>query len=885
MGNALFGSRWGRYRMATFDEHTFSRIRPVLIIAFIVLTGQAMGAAQNTDLEKARQLFNTGRYTECIEASQKAIINRSYSVEWPILMVESLMEQGQYEKAAGEIDTALLLHPTSIRLLKLGYQANLYNGRERVANEMLNNIYRAANSRALAYWTASDVVALGEVVLKLGADPKIVMDQFYNRVLEADPNCRDAYLTAGELALDKQDYELAANQFRKGIEHFGDDPAMHCGLARAFYQSDRIEMMKSIDAALFINSNHIDTLLLLAEHQIDCEEYAAAGQSLDKIIAVNPSKPEAWAYRCVLAYMANDPNEVEKTHAAALRYWTNNPKVDYLIGSKLSQKYRFTEAAQYQRQALDFDANYLPAKIQLAQDLLRLGHEDEGWTLAEEVYNKDAYNVQAYNLVNIRDHLAKFKTLQAGRFVVRMDEREADVYGQDVLNLLNQAEFKLCEKYGLKLDRPVILELFPDQQDFAVRTFGIPGGDGFLGVCFGNVITANSPKAAHPSNWNSTLWHEFCHVITLNMTHNKMPRWLSEGISVYEESKRNPTWGQQMSPQYRTMILDGELTPIGELSAAFLSPKTPMHLQFAYYESSLVIEFLVERYGYQSLKAILVDLAQGKDINQAISEHAGPLNRIEREFAAFAKKRAENLAPDVDWSRPEEGQIVAADSAGLAEWLKNRPNNIWGLAMYAKSLLAEGKPEQAKEPLNRLIQLYPEYTGEDNAYQLLAQAYENLGQTEQERQILDKLAEKSSDAIYAYDRLMDIAFKNENWQEVVKNGKKYLAVYPMPTKLHQQLGRAYEELGKDNQAIEEYRRLLSLDYADPADLNYRLGRLLEDKDPAAAKRHVLVALAEAPRFRAAHKLLLKIIEEKGPERNETGTDNQGGSLQLQEGTQ
>ena len=107
----------------------------------------------------------------------------------------------------------------------------------------------------------------------------------------------------------------------------------------------------------------------------------------------------------------------------------------------------------------------------------------------------------------------------------------------------------------------------------------------------------------------------------------------------------------------------------------------------------------------------------------------------------------------------------------------------------------------------------------------------------------------------------------------------------MPTKPHWQLGRAYEELGKNNQAIEEYQCLLSLDFADPADLNYRLGKLLEDKDPVAAKRHVLLALAEAPRFRAAHKLLLKIIEENGSEQKESETDSQSSSLQVQEDVQ
>ena len=58
-----------------------------------------------------------------------------------------------------------------------------------------------------------------------------------------------------------------------------------------------------------------------------------------------------------------------------LAWWAVNPEVDHLIGRKLSQKYRFAEGAEYQRQALKSDPQYLPAKIQLAQDLLRLGAE------------------------------------------------------------------------------------------------------------------------------------------------------------------------------------------------------------------------------------------------------------------------------------------------------------------------------------------------------------------------------------------------------------------------------------------------------------------------------------------------------------------------------
>ena len=76
-----------------------------------------------------------------------------------------------------------------------------------------------------------------------------------------------------------------------------------------------------------------------------------------------------------------------------------------------------------------------------------------------------------------------------------MDPREADIYGADVLALLERAHATLTKKYGLTLDEQTIVEIFPDQKDFAIRTFGLPGGAGYLGVCFGRVITANSPAA------------------------------------------------------------------------------------------------------------------------------------------------------------------------------------------------------------------------------------------------------------------------------------------------------------------------------------------------------------------------------------------------------
>src|SRR5437867_8357288 len=169
-------------------------------------------------------------------------------------------------------------------------------------------------------------------------------------------------------------------------------------------------MADSLDDALERNSNHIGSLLLLVDHSLDAEDYGQAQTLLERIKAINPRQPQAWAYRAVLAHLQHRPEAEQSARQTALKSWPANPEVDHLIGLKLSQNYRFAEGAAYQRLVLEHDPDYLPAKAQLAQDLLRLGDETEGWKLAQEVQKLDAYDVEAYNLVTLHDTMAKFAT-------------------------------------------------------------------------------------------------------------------------------------------------------------------------------------------------------------------------------------------------------------------------------------------------------------------------------------------------------------------------------------------------------------------------------------------------------------------------------------------
>ena len=100
-----------------------------------------------------------------------------------------------------------------------------------------------------------------------------------------------------------------------------------------------------------------------------------------------------------------------------------------------------------------------------------------------------------------------------------------------------------------------------------------------------------------------------------------------------------------------------------------------------------------------------------------------------------------------------------------------------------------------------------------------------------------------------------------DWRGVAENARRLLAVNPLIPAPHRQLARAAEHLGERDEALTAYRALSLLDDTDPADVHYRLAKLLHQAGkPDEARREVLKSLEEAPRFLDAHRLLLELVE-------------------------
>ena len=165
-------------------------------------------------------------------------------------------------------------------------------------------------------------------------------------------------------------------------------------------------------------------------------------------------------------------------------------------------------------------------------------------------------------------------------------------------------------RYQFKPPGPILIEMFPKHDDFAVRTIGLPGFIGALGACFGRVVTLDSPTARPPGqfSWAATLWHEMAHVITLQMSNNRLPRWLSEGISVFEERRARPDWGREMEARFAQALEEGELLKLRDLNEGFSDPQL---ISLTYYQASLVAGHLRATYGEPALWRLLREYGEG----------------------------------------------------------------------------------------------------------------------------------------------------------------------------------------------------------------------------------------------------------------------------------
>ncbi len=259
--------------------------------------------------------------------------------------------------------------------------------------------------------------------------------------------------------------------------------------------------------------------------------------------------------------------------------------------------------------------------------------------------------------------------------------------------------------------------MFPKHDDFAVRTVGLPGMVGALGACFGRVVTLDSPKARPPGefNWGETLWHEMAHVITLQMSNNRVPRWLTEGMSVWEERRARPEWGRESDLSFARALRDDKVLKLETLNDGFSDPRTISLAATTRRRCWWII--LVDTYGEPKLRALLRAYGRGLETDAALQDTYGiTMAGLQPGFDARITKDYASVLAALKGPELKEDMTLA----DLTELAKANPGSF-GVQMslgVARQKVADNPG--ALEAFERAAVLVPRATGENNANTYIA---------------------------------------------------------------------------------------------------------------------------------------------------------------------
>jgi hypothetical protein len=387
----------------------------------------------------------------------------------------------------------------------------------------------------------------------------------------------------------------------------------------------------------------------------------------------------------------------------------------------------------------------------------------------------------------------------------------------------------------MKLNVPVQVEVYPDHEDFAVRTMGMPGL-GALGVTFNTVIAMDSPSGRPPGSfhWASTLWHEMSHVYILTLTNDRVPRWFTEGLAVHEETATNADWGDRMTPEIIAALRDKKLLPVADIDRGFVHPTYQAQVIVSYYEAGKMCDYIGKRWGESKLLDMAREFAKNRPTVDVIRD------QLKMEPEAFDK----DFMAEID---KETSKTVA----GFPEWTKQ----IREINQLAK----DGKTDDVIAKGRQIEGLYPDYVEAGNVYTFIANACIKKGDKAcamDELGRYNRIGGRDSDTVKQYATLLEEAGKTK---EAAAALERLNYIYPLDTNLHERLGGLLLKIDDYPGAVLEYQALVELHPIDMAGSHYNLARAYKAAGRNdQAREEAINALEVAPDFRPAQKLLLEV---------------------------
>src|SRR5580704_6253336 len=658
-------------------------------------------------------------------------------------------------------------------------------------------------------------------------------NEFRTAVARADKNARYR-VRWGRLLQERFNDKEAADLFTEALQRDPKNADAYLGLAVVSADGFDSKALEYVTKALGLDPKLVEAHELLASLALEDSDPAQAVKEADAALEIATDALDAMAIHAAVELLAD-----RSPDAWIQKFLQVNPtygKGYALMASQLVLNYRYEEGVAYYRKAIDRDPRLWSARSQLGINLMRLGQEDEPRQQLEMCFRNGYGDKPTTNSLKLLDSYKNFTLIKNANTILKLDKKEADLLQPYVEQVLTRAIATYEKKYQMKLPGPVQVEVYPNHEDFAVRTAGMPGL-GALGVTFGEVVAMDSPSGRKPGsfNWASTLWHEMDHVFVLTATHHRVPRWFAEGLAVHEEGQADSTWSNRLTPDVVVALKEKKLLPIAQLDRGFIRPEYPEQVIVSYFQAGSICDFISEKWGESKLLDMVHSFAQIQTTPQVIEHDLGlSPGEFDRQFLAwFDGKYGARATHFNEWQEKSKGLLIAFQQKQY------------------DTVLAEGPA---------LLAMYPEYVDEANLYVMMADADKARGDAKSEAAILTAYEREGGQMPEVLKRLATLQEAAGQPAQAAATLARINYIYPVKDEdLHRRLGDLLYAQKQYDGAIREYSARVASNPADKAGAEFNLAQAYfaaGQKDKA--EDSLLAALEIAPGYRPAQKLLLEL---------------------------
>jgi len=298
----------------------------------------------------------------------------------------------------------------------------------------------------------------------------------------------------------------------------------------------------------------------------------------------------------------------------------------------------------------------------------------------------------------------------------------------------------------------------------------------------------------------------------------------------------------------------GQVIKLEDLNSGFTNPET---ISLAYFQSSLVVDHIVEVYGQPRLKALVQSYATGIDTEGAIKQVLGvEMDALQATFDQFLERRYGTLRKAL---ATPEGLKPDLPLDALRELASSHEDSFTAQLALGVAL-KKTAPDEAIAAFERAAALVPHATGPDSPQAQIAETALATGDKVRAIQALDTLTGFDHSDLASARKLASLLDPEADRALLETALRRAVAVDPFDAKSHATLGRLALSGGSTSEAVRMFRVALAAGPVDKAGAHADLAEsLFEAGHLDEARTQALAALEIAPTYARAQDLLLKLV--------------------------